>query len=95
MTVSGRITLLRNFSSHADTNPSESATLTRAYTAAERIASARAWRAAAPAMPIQCPPGDSFFVANIECPCTCSVYGLHSQKFATARCSGVSDLPTV
>ena len=61
--VSGRITPERNFSSHAAMKASASAMAVRAY-------DALLFRAACAAMPIQCPPGEIFFVANMVCPCT-------------------------
>src|SRR4051812_15223622 len=52
--------------------------------------SASAFRETIPTIPIQCPPGVIFFVANIVCPWTCITYGLQSQNEAIARCSSVS-----
>ena len=71
ITVSGRIMLLRYFSSHTLMKPSARPIAVRAYTAADRMISAWTFRAAIGTIPIQCPPGVTFFVANIACPWTC------------------------
>ena len=63
--------LLRYFSSHTLMKASAKPMAVRAYTAADRMMSALALRAAIGTIPIQCPPGVTFFVANIACPWTC------------------------
>ena len=65
MTVSGRMRLLRYFSSQLEIKASESVMAASAYVSAAFMMSAPAFRAAMVDIPIQWPPGVIFFFANI------------------------------
>src|SRR6266496_798614 len=93
MYVSGRITLLLNFSSQQLINASASVIATHAYASADRTKSAFTFLQASAVMFIQCPPGEIFFVANITCPFTFILKGLQSQKLAIAFCSSDNCTP--